>query len=202
MPTVNRISNQRGGRSFIELENGDRIECPTAVLGQLDVEEGDAVELEPFRQSIREISHATLEEKARKYLARYGKTTGGFVEHFTRKGYPEEMVSSLVPQLKEEGFLDDDRVAREHIRSRKRNKPRGKKKLVAELMDKGLEKSTARSIVDEEVPREEERRMAREYCEKNDGLSRQKLARRLSSRGFPSHLIHDLLDEFATGENI
>lgn len=200
MPSINRFLKQRHGRTLIELENGQRIECPTVVVSQLDVEEDDSVDPKQLRQSIREISHAVLEEKARKYLARYGNTTGGFVEHFTRKGYPEEMVSGLVPQLREEGFLDDDRVAREHIQNRKRNKPRGKKKLVAELMSKGLDKNQARTLVDEEVSSEDERKMAREYCEKNKGLSRQKLARRLSSRGFPSHLIHDLLDEFASGD--
>ena len=199
MSLVTRLVKERGGSTRIELNTGERLRAPTAVISGLECEEGDEVEPERLRSQIHEQASEILPDKARRYLARYSKSTEGFIEHFTRKEYPKELVSGMVDDLREEGFLDDERMAREHVRRRKRNKPRGRQKLVAELLEKGVEKSLARSIVHKEVPREEERRMAREYCEKNRGCSRQKLARRLSSRGFPSHLIHDLLDEFASG---
>lgn len=200
MIELTRIKKKRRGRTRLRFNTEQTLDVPSRVVNELDLEEGESYRYEQLREDVWAQCRELLPERARSHLARYTKTTGEFEEHFTRKGYPEEMVSGLVPQLREEGFLDDDRVAREHIQNRKRNKPRGKKKLVAELMSKGLDKNQARTLVDEEVSSEDERKMAREYCEKNKGLSRQKLARRLSSRGFPSHLIHDLLDEFASGD--
>lgn len=202
MPIVTRLAKQRGGSTRIELDSGGQLWSPTPVVTRLELEAGDEVVADELRSRIKEETSELLPEKARNYLARYEKSTEGFIEHFTRKGYPEEMVSGLVHDLREEGFLDDDRMAREHVRRRKRNKPRGRKKLVAELMKKGIEQTRARTIVDEEVTKEDEHRMARQYCEKNRGCSRRKLAGRLSSRGFPTHLIHDLLEEFASGETI
>lgn len=198
MPIITRLAKQRGGSTRIELDSGQRLRAPTAVVSGLEFEEGDEVQLELLRSEIQDRAAEILPEKARRYLARYSKSTEGFLEHFTRKGYPEELVTGMVDSLREEGFLDDDRMAREHVRRRKRNKPRGRKKMVAELLEKGIGKTRAQRIVNEEISREEERRMARQYCEKNSRYSRKKLARRLSSRGFPAHLIHDLLDEFAS----
>jgi len=200
LPIVTRLAKQRGGTTRIDLNTGEQLRAPTVVISGLELEEGHEVEVELLRSEIHDRAAEILPEKARRYLARYSKSTEGFVEHFTRKGYPEELVSGMVDDLREEGFLDDDRMAREHVRRRKRNKPRGRKKLVAELLEKGIEKTRAQKIVNEEVTKQDERRMAREYCENNRDCSRQKLARRLSSRGFPTHLIHELLDEFASGQ--
>jgi len=200
VPSVRRIVKRHSGLRIIELETGKRVECPAQVLKRLEVDEETSIQYDELLQSIRDVSRSVLPRRARRYLARYEKSTEGFLNHFSKKGYPREMVSSLIPRLRKEGFLDDERMAREHIRSRKRNKPRGKSMLTAELIDKGVGKSKAQEVVDDEVSREEEREMARRYCDQNQDLSRQTLSRRLSSRGFPSLMIRNLLDEIDSDE--
>lgn len=191
----------KGGRTRLIFEGGPIYNWPSVVVRDLDLEEGKTYQQDKLRERFRNAASSRLSRMSRQYLARYVKSTRQYRNHFIRKGYPEDLVESLIPALTEEGYLDDGTVAREHVRRRKERKPRGRRKLRAELKEKGIERELIQRVLDEMVPRDVERRLARSYCEDHEGLSRRKLAGRLERRGFPSGLIHDLLDEFAGEEN-
>ncbi len=178
-------------------EDGQQLLLPTEVVRQCQIEAGDHASPEVLRDRLTELSRDILPEKLRSYLARYPKSKRQCVDHFTRKGYPEKVIRSFLPKLREEGYLDDREVALQHIRRRVGSKPRGKSKLTAELVEKGIDAELARQVVNEEVPPEREEEMARRYCRDHGDLPRRKLAGRLSRRGFPSGLIRRLLSEFA-----
>ena len=169
---------------------------PSPVVTGSSLQEGDSISPEEIEEELRNRAEEIFPGKARKYLARYMRTTRQFSEHFTAKGYPSSLVNSVVSTLKEEGFLDDSRVAREHLRKRLQTKPRGRSKLIAELKQKGIESKLARRIVDEQVDPQKERNLAERFAEKNKGLEARKLAYRLKSRGFPAPIIHDVVEEY------
>lgn len=162
---------------------------------RLDLEEDQYFDVQDVRHRILDLSWEIFPSQARDHLASYPKTTERFREHFQQRGYPEDLIEDQIPLLREEDFLDDERLAREHVRKRCRSKPRGKRKLVAELRGKGVPRDTARSVVDDMVPSEREREMLETYCEQNPDLDAETLARRLDSRGFPGGLIHDAVQQ-------
>lgn len=151
---------------------------------------------------MRSVAAEVLPREARKYLARYEQSCARYRDRFVKKGYPEKLVNSLVPELREEGFLDDRRFAREHVRQRIDNKSRGRHALVSELRERGVDSELAKQVVDQELDPGDERKMARRYCEDNQGLSRRKLASRLENRGFSGSLIRDMLEEFDEGKEV
>lgn len=200
--SIERIVKQQSGRRKIELTGGERLHWPAPVVNCCDLEKGEAVEPRELREELTEKAREILPKRAREYLAAYSRTTEQYCQHFEQKGYPEELVQSLVASLREEGYLDDEQFARRHIRDRVENKPRGRRKIVAELRKKGIDRELASRLVESEVTDQEERQLARRYCRKNKGLSKRKLASRLESRGFPGSVIKEMLDEFAAGEKL
>lgn len=196
MARIKQIRRHSGGRATIVLDSGDRLSWPSPVVTESGLEEGDTVEKHELEEDLRDIAGELLSVKARKYLARYMRTTHQFIEHFTGKGYPRRQVLDLVEPLEEESYLDNRQVASEHLQKRMRNKPRGRQKLIAELLEKGIDRNQAREIVNNEVDEETEREMAYRYGEKNSGLSKRKLASRLSSRGFPAHITREVAEKF------
>ncbi|GEM_PF-790114 len=197
MGRVREIHRRRGGRREIELDGGERLCWPAPVVSEVDVESGEEVSISKLKQRLQQAAANIFPAKAREYLAQYEQTSHRFREHFERKGYPTQLINSLIPTLREEGYLDDERCARAHVERRLRNKPRGRRKIIAELCEKGVDRELARSVVEAQVDAETERRLARRYCEDNKGLSKRKLAGRLQTRGFPPHLIRELLNEYS-----
>lgn len=193
MIKLTRIVRKRNSRVKLTFNTGEKLEAPSRVVNEMDVQENDTYSLERLRREIREIARDILPELARSHLSQYTKTSSEFVEHFTRKGYPESLVLDLKSQLREEGFLDDEEVARRHLERRLSNKAYGREKLIAELREKGFDRREARSLVNEVYPPEKERLSAREYVENNDELDPRKLMSRLKNRGFSGSIIRDIV---------
>ncbi len=187
---------------MIELTGGERLRWPGPVVTECELEEGKKVNPRELKQTLEAGARKILPKRAREYLARYARTVEEYCQHFEQKGYPPETIRSLVPRLKEEGYLDDERVAREHIRKRIENKPRGKKMIIAELGKKGIARTQAKNLVEKEIDSGKERELARRYCKKNQGLSERKLASRLGNRGFPGSIIKEMLREYSAGEKM
>ncbi len=196
MPIIREIKRRSGGKTDLVLSGGRRFTWPSPVVTGSSLEEGDNVSPEELEAQLQEQAEEIFPVKARKYLARYMRTTQQYIDHFTAKGYPDPLVEGLVPALREEGYLNDRRVAEEHLRKRLQSKPRGRRKLIAELKGKGIESDLARRLVEEKVDPEKERELAEKYGKKNRGLSASKLGYRLKSRGFPAHIIHDVVEKY------
>lgn len=193
MIKVKKVSKRRGGVTRITLNTGQRLDWPTPVVSAAEIEEGENLTEQELKKKLFASAQEIIGEKAREYLGRYLKTCSQFENHFANKGYPRELLEPLIEELKREGYLNDEEVARQHIHKRCRSKPRGKQKLLAELTGKGINQNLARKIINEEIDDQRERELAEKYCQKNSSLSPEKLAGRLKSRGFPAAVIYELL---------
>ena len=191
------IRNGSRGPARLRWDDGREFTVPRRVLSELDLEAGNDYDPTTVEQRIQKTSRRVLGDRARQYLARYQKTAHEYHQHFQAKGYDRELLESLLPDLKQEGFLDDESTAREHVRKRLRSKSYGRRKLLAELQEKGIDRGRAREILDDLYPSDREEEIARDYCQDHTDLPPRKLASRLNSRGFPSYLIGDLVDEYA-----
>ncbi len=75
------------------------------------------------------------------------------VEQFLQqKGYTPALSGQVLERLKEQGYLDDLRFAREWIENRNTFRPRSKRALRVELMRKGLENATIEAALEQSLP--------------------------------------------------
>ncbi len=194
MIQLTRIEDQRSGTVVLHFDTGDRLQAPNRVVSQLNLEKEEFYDLGELEDDINREAAEILPERAREYLARYVKTSAEYIDHFTSKGYPETLVKGELEDLQREGFLDDRKVARKHIRRRANKKHYGRYKILAELREKGISKSEAQDLLQELYPPSSERVRAQKYVEKNSDLEKRKLASRLESRGFSPSIIADVID--------
>ncbi|HEX2188673.1 MAG TPA: regulatory protein RecX [Longimicrobiaceae bacterium] len=125
------------------------------------------------------------------------------------KEFPEEVVEEALGGLEGTGLVDDAAFAATFVRDRVRFRPRGRRRLAAELRAKGVDAETAHEAISEvfEDAEVSETELAREAAAKwspRAGEDRQKARQRfyafLARRGFGGDAIREVMEErFAGG---
>jgi regulatory protein len=106
-----------------------------------------AAEVESFRQD-GETDLAF--QRAVRYLGMRPRSSAEIVTYLKRKEYDETIVDAVVKQLHEKGYLDDEAFARFWVDNRNRFRPRGAQALRYELRQKGVERETIDSTLEEQ----------------------------------------------------
>lgn len=116
------------------------------------------------------------------------------------RNYTQEEVEETVQYLKEMGYLDDLRYAKNYVESRNRNRPTGNYLLRLELGKKGVDDLIIDQVLN---PPEVEHQLAYEVAEQRlgslervDALARvRRLYGLLQRRGFPSYTARSVVGE-------
>jgi len=124
------------------------------------------------------------------------------LERLTKK-FPQKEVSAVLKRLKKEGFLDDKAFARAWVQDRMRFKPKGRRLVFRELVQKGVSENLIKKILKKEYNEEKEvvlaERAAKTKIQKLKGLpkikARQRLVHFLQRRGFGWEAIKRVLNE-------
>ncbi|MBO4495807.1 MAG: regulatory protein RecX [Clostridiales bacterium] len=101
----------------------------------------------------------TYSEARNKAIAHIGisvSSSGKARDYLSALGYDRDVVDDVVEQLKEDGYVDDRRVARKIIRQRTGPKSEGRLKLSARMEDAGVSGSIIQQVLDEEDVNDEE----------------------------------------------
>lgn len=115
------------------------------------------------------------------------------------KSYTDELIS----KLKESNLINDREFTQWFIRSRKRNKPRGKFVIRRELIAKGVKGDLIEEILEKQYKKEEERKIAQKLLDKRISLIKKgeerkmkiKLTKFLLRRGFDKEIVFNIIDE-------
>ena len=75
----------------------------------------------------------------------YGK--GQMMDELERKGFSQPAIDETLTNLEQLGHIKDEKYAKNWVDSRRRSKPRSKKMLKHELIDKGIDKTTVDRVV-------------------------------------------------------
>ncbi len=70
-------------------------------------------------------------------------------DRLRQKGYPPEAIDAAIEKLRGWRYLDDADFARRWVENRETHQPRGRRLLEQELRRKGIDRDTAREIVEE-----------------------------------------------------
>jgi len=119
-----------------------------------------------------------------------------------RRNVPEDVASRLLDRFEEVGLIDDEAFARSWVDSRQRTRGLAKRALAQELRRKGIADETAREVLAEVDPGEEEQ-VARDLVRKklrslrnvDDATAARRLAGLLARKGFPAGLAYAVVKE-------
>jgi regulatory protein len=132
-------------------------------------------------------------------------------QRLQRRNFDTNEIEETLRRLEREGWLDDDRFARELARSRATR--HGRRRIQADLRRHGIEEEAVRRALDSALDPASEEELLRRTAEKrietlrerygNDypfsEVGRRKLARFLLSRGHPLGEVMRVLDDLTAG---
>ena len=111
----------------------------------------------------------------------------------------EPEIKRCLEELQSEDYLSDQRFTQLFIESRLNNKRVGPFKIVADLQQRGIDRDTAHSIMDELADEEfwlsKIKDNLEELCKGNKKNNRQALGQKLFQRGFAYELINQALND-------
>ena len=115
----------------------------------------------------------------------------------------EPEIELCLKELQSEDYLSDQRFTQLFIESRLNNKRVGPFKIVADLQQRGIDRDTAHSIMDELADEEfwlsKIKDNLEELCKCNKKNNRQALGQKLFQRGFAYELINQVLNDLNFG---
>ena len=118
---------------------------------------------------------------------------------FARFHNQEPEIERCLEELQSEDYLSDQRFTQLFIESRLNNKRVGPFKIVADLQQRGIDRDTAHSIMDELADEEfwlsKIKDNLEELCKGNKKNNRQALGQKLFQRGFAYELINQALND-------
>ena len=96
-------------------------------------------------------SRTRAEQTVYRLLGRREHTVKEVERKLLQKGFPKDDIEAVLHTVKELGYLDDSKFAQEWLRQTLKNKPMGKRRMVGELIQKGVEPAYARDFIENEV---------------------------------------------------
>ncbi len=159
-----------------------------------------------FDANIDFSSHSAAREAAVFYIGTSAKTSGKVNDYLIRKGFSAEMSTSVVSGLIEDGYINDERIARAILLSRRGAQAEGRPRLHARMLSRGVSESIAEKVLSESLSDSETITDFLRCFFKSDGpvaVSRDKyrstlakVSRLLVSRGYSYDLISYALSNF------
>lgn len=168
------------------------------VLDRAALCESDELSLQQLQELLGRSDQIVAERKALDLLSRSPHSRERLKLKLLKKDLSLSSVNYVLERMEEWGYLDDTRFAEDWLRLRIARHPEGRQSLLAGLVNRGINASLATQIVNRIVTREVEEDCAKRLMEKQGifrNLPREKLAQRLSSRGFSSTIIRQIIDQ-------
>lgn len=139
----------------------------------------------------------TREEQAHalclRLLTARARSRAELIERMTRRGYPDEVIETVLDRLVAVGLIDDEDFAAQWVRSRQAYSGKGKRALAAELRIKGVDTEVIAAALDgidagaERLRAEQlvERKLRRELlADGDDAKVMRRLVGMLARRGY------------------
>jgi len=135
--------------------------------------------------------------KAVDLLARRPHFSAQLRDKLLRRGYAAEEVEAAIARLEDLGYLDDRTAARDFATGRLAREPLGRRRLAADLVQRGAPEAVISEVLDELLPaddRDAARQAAERWLARRRNPDKPALARYLERRGFTPSAIWGALD--------
>jgi regulatory protein len=211
MPLITALepTSRRLGGALLEVDDVPLCRVTDELRLRYGLAVGACLSREQVEALEQEAGAAEAMARALHYLS-YRPRTNREVRSYLRKHGLEACADLAISRCAELGYLDDEAYAVSFVRDRIRLGPRGKPRLVSELLARGVdreiaEKAVGVALTDEDVTEEELlRRVAlrrlRSLRSVEPEVARRRLASFLGRRGFRTGAIRDLVRELLPDE--
>jgi regulatory protein len=145
-----------------------------------------------FRDAVENAYQRTLN-----FLSYRSRSEQEIRQNLQKAQISEEVVDTVLDKLRQSGLVDDRQFARDWVENRSRFKPRGKKALSSELIQKGISSQFIAEVLEDLDESELALRLARKKLPKLLKLERtsfqEKLYGYLSRRGFSYEVSREII---------
>jgi regulatory protein len=127
-------------------------------------------------------------------------------DRLRRKEYGDETIERVLERLRDWRYIDDEAFARYWVENRESNRPRGRRLLEQELRQKGVERETVSSALDEAGIDERAgaleiaRAKMRSYRNEEEAVARRRLGAFLARRGYGYDVVKPVLEALFSGD--
>lgn len=208
MDTITAIEPQkrRGNRRSIFV-NGEFVAgVSEEIVVDLRLKVGQQVDAEKLAEVIRAEEVRRARESALTLLDYRSRTEKELERRLLQKGYPEDVVATVLAQLANIDLINDERFASDWVASRVNYRPEGKSRMQWELRQKGVSPDVIDEAL-EQVDEDKEYDMALELARKKLGGSeitdrdeKRRLAAFLQRRGFHWGVVSRVLDKLGADD--
>lgn len=202
--TITRIEKQKSGapRYNIHIDGEYRLAVHEDVLVRFALSKGMKVDPEELTSILEAEEANKVRQAALRFLGYRPRTTAEVERHLAGKGFAAPHIQSALARMKEVGYLDDRRFAREWVAERSRRKGYGPLLLRQELEQKGVPAEWVEEAL-AQMGEEEKASRIREVAEKRFTQLRRhswptverRLGQYLLRRGFPASEVYPILAE-------
>lgn len=156
---------RKGAYFIIDTENGLRIRVPAPLLRLFPLKTGSDFDLDAYMSAHVKEAFRFACERAAFFLEKKDYPAELLKEKLTECGYTEETGEAVLLLLKERGYVDDRRYAKNLIE--RRSKKIGPHRIRQELLMKKIDRATVDEMMGEGVSTPDEQlALARQYVEK------------------------------------
>ncbi|MGB5106944.1 MAG: regulatory protein RecX [Candidatus Zixiibacteriota bacterium] len=211
MPRITKLEPQRKHPSRWSIFIDERFfaGCSEEMMASLNLHVGDDLAAQRLDE-IRDLLGLTkVRDSALRYLARRSRSESEMRKYLERKGYDGSQIDSTIAWLMDKKYLNDEEFAAAWVRNRQQLAPRGKRRLMVELYQKGIDRDTATQAVQHNISAEDEAEAAYQavLSRKNRyrGMEtleiKQKIYNFLSYRGFSPDAVASAFERFIKDSN-
>lgn len=182
------------GRYQLEVQDAVPVTVSASVIAALELRIGRVLDAAAGAAVAREAAALATYDKAVALLAVKGRSARELERRLQRIGHPPEAIAAALARLTAEGFVDDERLARQVARAKLGTGSVARRRVEQDLARRGVDRTVARVAVEETVAEEEvdERSAAVELARRRLGtlrglepaVQRRRLFGYLARRGF------------------
>lgn len=194
-----------GRRVRIAFQGGETLDLPAELVAALGWRSGARVSAREAERARKRGEALEAREQALRLLDHQARTRRELEHRLQQAGYGPVPVRFALAWCAARGFLDDRRFAEHWVESRLTRPEYGSFRLREELIQRGIDPSLAREVVEERLPPELEleravaaalRRLGRRQAPRGpygrlDPAEAARLGRYLASRGFPYPIVRE-----------
>lgn len=207
--TVTRIAEQRRkrGRVWVEIDGRHGFSLADEVVARAGLAAGDDLDEAALEQLLAADEVARATETALAFLAYRPRSEKEVRDRLRRGGFGQSAADQTIARLHEWRYLDDADFARRWVESRAAGRPRGNRLLQQELHQKGIDRETAREIIDEadidEAAAAEALARSRigAYAGEEPAVIRRRLGAYLARRGYSYDIVRGAIERVLGDED-
>lgn len=136
-----------------------------------------------------------------RYLGPRQRSVAEIRRHLRSKRFDDGAIDQAIDKLRAQRYVDDEAFARYWVEQRDEHRPRGRRALVSELMQKGVSREVIELVVGEREPdsevkraREVIRRPITRWMSMDEPERKRKIHQYLAQRGFSYDVIEEVIE--------